>query len=92
YKLYQQIFSNSSHPHITPDLKSVHYLATYHQLVNSTRSGELVVGDKTPDIKELKSLVRESKILEECSLLQDLGIVIGTKNGGGEWQGKLPAN
>ena len=83
YKLYKQIFSNSSHPHITPDLKSVHYLATYHQLVNSTRSGELVVGDKTPDIKELKSLVRESKILEECSLLQDLGIVIGTKNGGG---------
>lgn len=75
YKSYRQIFTGSSHYHIRPDLTSVHYLATYHSLVNAACSSELVVADKTPTLKELEAVIRQSKILDDCALLQDLGIV-----------------
>jgi hypothetical protein len=75
YKLYTQLFSDSPHNHLMPDLSSVQYLATYHSLVNDAYSGDLVVGQETPDIKELEAWMRESKILQECQLLGDLGIV-----------------
>ncbi|MBW4494107.1 MAG: ATP-binding protein [Oscillatoria princeps RMCB-10] len=75
YKLYTQVFSDSPHNHLMPDLSSVQYLATYHSLVNDAYSGDLVVGQETPDIKELEAWMRESKILLECQLLGDLGIV-----------------
>jgi hypothetical protein len=78
YKLYSQIFSDSPHNHLMPDLNSVHYLATYHTLVNDARSGELVVGDRTPDRKDLERLIRESQILENCDLLQELGVFAAT--------------
>ena len=75
YKRYKQIFTGSPHRHIRPNLTSVQYLATYHSLVNAACSKELVVGDKTPNLKELEALIRQSKILHDCPLLQDLGIV-----------------
>lgn len=75
FKRYQQIFTGSPHCHIKPNLTSVHYLATYHRLVNAACSKELIVGDKTPNLKELEALIRQSKILHDCPLLQDLGIV-----------------
>ena len=75
YKCYAQTFTGSPHRHITPSLTSVHYLATYHSLVNAACSRELVIGDKTPSLKELQSLIRQSKILDDCPLLQDLGVV-----------------
>lgn len=75
YKLYTQLFSDSPHNHLMPDLSSVQYLATYHSLVNDAYSGDLVVGQETPDIKELEAWMRESKILQNCQLLGDLGIV-----------------
>lgn len=74
YKLYQEIFTGMPHVHVVPSLESVHYLATYHSLVNAAAAGELVVGDRTPDISELQSLMRETKIFHDCTLLQDLGI------------------
>lgn len=74
YTLYKQIFTGMPHVHIIPSLESVHYLATYHSLVNAAAAGELVVGDRTPNIPELQSIVREAKILHDCQLLQDLGI------------------
>lgn len=74
YTLYKQIFTGMPHVHIIPSLESVHYLATYHSLVNAAAAGELVVGDRTPNISELQSIVREAKILPDCQLLQDLGI------------------
>ncbi len=74
YTLYKQIFTEMPHVHIIPSLESVHYLATYHSLVNAAAAGELVVGDRTPNISELQSIVREAKILPDCQLLQDLGI------------------
>ncbi|MBC6453976.1 MAG: ATP-binding protein [Hormoscilla sp. SP5CHS1] len=79
-KMYQQIFAGSAHSHIKPDLESLHYLATYHNLVNAACSGELVVANKTPTLQELEVLLRDSQIMSYCPLLQDLGIV--TSDGG----------
>ncbi|MFN6468999.1 MAG: ATP-binding protein [Nostoc sp. SerVER01] len=79
YKIYSQIFTGSKHIHIKPNLTSVHYLATYHSLVNSALAQELVVAGKVITLPALQSLIRESKILEQCTLLQDLGIVTKQK-------------
>ena len=76
-QIYQQIFKGSQKQniHLKPHLSSVHQLATYYSLVNSAHAQELVVGGKTIHLKELQSLIRESKILEKCTLLQDLKVV-----------------
>ena len=55
------------------DLTSVQYLATHHALVNDALSGELVVGEETPDGSRLQSLVRQTGVLRDCPLLQQLG-------------------
>lgn len=75
YQIHQKIFSQPQHIHIIPDLNSVHYLVTYHGLVNDAIAGELVVGDTTPNLVGLAKLVREANILSDCQLLQDLGII-----------------
>jgi hypothetical protein len=74
YQLYTKVFENSSHQHINPDIASLHYLVTYTKLLNSVNSGELVIAGKTPSIKEFQTLARQEKVLENCSLLQELGI------------------
>jgi len=74
-KIYQQIFTGSPHRHIEPDLESLYYLATYHNLVNAACSGELVVANKTPTLQELEVLLRDSQLMSYCRLLQELGIV-----------------
>ncbi|MDB9475320.1 ATP-binding protein [Dolichospermum circinale] len=74
-KLYRQIFTDTNHVHIKPSLQSIHYLATYQSLVNSAKSQELVIGGKTINLQELETLINESEILNQCTLLQDLGIV-----------------
>jgi len=81
YQIYQQLFNGSASPnrrHCQPDLLSVQYLETYHQLASAARGGELVIGDQTPHLKDLQSMVRKSKVLEQCPLFQDLQIVAGT--------------
>jgi hypothetical protein len=74
-QLYRQIFTNTNHVHIKPSLSSIHYLATYQSLVNSAKSQELVIGGKTINLQRLETFIRESEILHQCTLLQDLGIV-----------------
>lgn len=74
-QIYRQIFTGSQNCHIKPTLSSIHYLAAYHNLVNSARAKELVVDGEILSLKELEELTRETKILQECRLLQDLGIV-----------------
>ena len=78
YKLYNQIFTGYRNRHIIPDMTSVHYLATYHSLVNAACAGELVVGDHTPSLSDLEALIRKSKILRDCPLLHSLGVFSGT--------------
>jgi hypothetical protein len=75
YQLYQQIFTGSKNIHIKPNLASVHLLATYHSLVNSALAHELVIAGNTIKLPQLQSLIRESQILDKCSILQELGIV-----------------
>ena len=74
-QLYRQIFTNTNHVHIKPSLQSIHYLATYQSLVNSAKSQELVIGGKTINLQRLETLINESEILNQCTLLQDLKIV-----------------
>lgn len=89
YRIYNDIFEDSPHNHFMPDVSSVQYLVTYHGLVNDAYSGDLVVGEATPDIKELEILVRESQVLRGCGLLQDLGVVpafVISEDNKDEWQ------
>lgn len=74
-QIYRQIFTDTHHRHIKPSLSSVHYLETYHSLVNSVEANELVLVGKTITLEELQALIRDSNILQDCLLLKDLGIV-----------------
>jgi GTPase SAR1 family protein len=87
-QIYKQIFTYTNHRHIKPNLTSVHYLGTYHSLVNSALAQELVIAGKTITLQQLQSLIRESKILEKCTLLQDLGIVSKQETDRDETNGK----
>lgn len=78
YKVYAKIFSGSNHRQIQPKIASIHVLATYYELVKDAREGDLIIGNETINLKKLKEIVRDSKILEECNLLkqlQDKGVV-----------------
>ncbi|MGB6301235.1 MAG: ATP-binding protein [Rivularia sp. (in: cyanobacteria)] len=75
YQLYRQIFTGNKNIHIKPNLTSVHLLATYHSLVNSALAAELVIAGNTIKLPQLQSLIRESQLLDKCSILQELGIV-----------------
>lgn len=77
YKRYVKIFTGSPHSRITPNALSVQYLVTYYDLVKDAREGDLVVRDKPIGLKDLKALICQSKVLHDCPLLQDLGIVRG---------------
>lgn len=76
YKLYRQLFNGLSYCHITPDLESVHYLKTYQKLANDAVSGDLVVNFESLSLDRLKELVRETQVLHQCRLLQNLGIIL----------------
>lgn len=77
YKIYAQIFQDNHHRHLITDLNSLHYLATYHSLVNAACAGELIIGDRTPELKDLQAIIRKSKMLHNCILLQNLGVFTG---------------
>jgi hypothetical protein len=77
YRIYRGIFSGNRHKHLIPDLVSLHYLATYHSLVNAACAGELVIGDLTPSLADLEGFVRKSKVFEGCLLLRALGVFDG---------------
>lgn len=80
YKRYTEIFTGFRHHRITTNLTSVHYLATYHSLVKDAREGDLVIGGKTIGFKNLQAIIRECKILNDCPLLQDFGLVEETND------------
>jgi hypothetical protein len=73
-KIYTNVFTNSKHHRIEPDLSSVHYLETYQSLARAAGAGDLVVGNKIISLPELEDLICKSEILRECTLLQKLGI------------------
>lgn len=75
HQIYKQIFKGTQHHHIKPILSSVHYLATYHSLVNSAQENELVVAGETINLKELETLAYECEVFNNCTLLHELGIL-----------------
>lgn len=77
YKIYRGVFAGTRHKHLIPDLGSLHYLATYHSLVNAACAGELVIGDLTPSLADLEGFVRKSRVFQGCLLLQALGLFEG---------------
>jgi hypothetical protein len=82
YRRYTEIFTGSRHHRITPNLTSVHYLATYHSLVKDAREGDLVIGGKIIGFKNLQAIIRECQILNDCPLLQDFDVVEETNDTG----------
>ena len=78
HKLFTQIFTGVPHRHITPDMTSVHYLVTYNSLAKDAREGDMVLAGKTLGLRALQSLVRDSKVLDDCSLLNYSGIIKNT--------------
>jgi hypothetical protein len=79
HEFYGRIFTDTPHHHIQPSLNSVQHLATYHRLVNAAASGELVVAGTTPTVSGLEALMRDAKLLQECELLWDLGLLNGRR-------------
>ena len=77
YIMHQQIFNKHPHCRIRPDLASVHGLATYHSLVNAAYAGELVIAGRVASIHDLEQLVARSKVLHQCRILQEFGVVSG---------------
>ena len=78
-KIYRKIFQGrSKNIHIKPNLESVHFLATYHSLVNAVLDNELVIEGNIIDMKEFEKMIFDSQILNHCSLLQDLSVVVST--------------
>ncbi|MDE5118122.1 MAG: ATP-binding protein, partial [Trichodesmium sp. St2_bin2_1] len=69
----------SKNIHIKPNLKSVHFLATYHSLVNAALANELVIEGRIINLKEFEEIIFDSQILNNCSLLQDLSVVVPTE-------------
>jgi hypothetical protein len=90
YQIFQQLFTGSPHRYVRPDLTSVHYLATYYNMMSAATSRELVIGDRTPSVGDLQLLIRQSEVLNNCRLLRDLGIVTGNGNPNGDGNGITP--
>ena len=81
HKIYRKIFKGKSNNyHIKSNLESINYLATYHSLVNAARANELVIDGETISLEELEQIVYELRILDKCSLLQDLSVVTPADN------------
>ncbi|MGK7921473.1 MAG: P-loop NTPase fold protein [Trichodesmium sp.] len=77
HRIYRKIFKGKSkNRHIQPDLESVYFLATYHSLVNSALANELVINGISLSLQELEEMICVSEVLNNCSLLQDLSVVI----------------
>jgi hypothetical protein len=76
YQIYSKIFrqGNNSCYHLQLSLSSIHYLFTYYELVKLVKSQELFINDVAINLEQLKSLAYESKILNQCPLIEKLGM------------------
>ncbi|KJH71667.1 ATP-binding protein [Aliterella atlantica] len=72
YKIYTQIFNSDNCRQIQPDINSIHILTTYYELVKDAREGDLIIGSEVVNLKKLKEVTREAKVLDKCTLLEQL--------------------
>jgi hypothetical protein len=75
HQLCKQIFYHSPNCHLKPDLNSLCYLVTYDRLARSAKTEDLLLMDQVISVEQLRSMVRETGVLNECRLLQELGVV-----------------
>ncbi|MBP0004016.1 MAG: ATP-binding protein [Cyanobacteria bacterium SBC] len=74
YRRYKQLFVDSIHRHIIPDIESIQTLAAYHHFVNTAKSGDFVLCDRVLSFEELQKLVLQLEVFQECRLLQNLDV------------------
>lgn len=72
YKLYAQIFNSPQRRQIQPDINSIQVLNTYYELVKDAREGDLIIGSEVVNLRKLKEVTRESKVLAECNVLKQM--------------------
>ncbi|ACK73491.1 conserved hypothetical protein [Gloeothece citriformis PCC 7424] len=73
YQLYEQIFKeHDQNIHFIPNLEDLIYLRTYQRLANDAVAVGIVVAFQVIDLPTLQKFVRETKILEDCQLLNQL--------------------
>jgi hypothetical protein len=75
YRLYRKLFNAAPNRHLIPNIDSLCYLVTYDRLARSAKTKDLLLLDKEIDLNQLESFVRDTEILEDCVLLQELGIL-----------------
>jgi hypothetical protein len=75
HQLCKQIFYTALNRHIKPDLNSLCHLVTYDRLARSAKTEDLLLLDQVVAIEQLRSMVRETEVLNACRLLQELGVV-----------------
>jgi hypothetical protein len=73
YRRYRELFVDSVHRHIVPDLNSMHILASYHDLLTAALGGDLILDDRPISPAQLQQLTRNTGVLQESCLLQELG-------------------
>jgi hypothetical protein len=73
YRRYRELFVDSVHRHIVPDLNSMHILASYHDLLTAALGGDLILDDRPISPAQLQQLTRDTGVLQESCLLQELG-------------------
>jgi hypothetical protein len=73
YRRYRELFVDSVHRHIVPDLDSMHVLVGYHELLTAALGGDLILDDRPVRQTELQQLARDTGVFQESCLLQELG-------------------
>ncbi|TAF55602.1 MAG: ATP-binding protein [Oscillatoriales cyanobacterium] len=73
YRRYRELFVDSVHRHIVPDLDSMQILVSYHELLTAALGGDLILDDRPVHPSELQQLTRDTGVLQESCLLQELG-------------------
>ena len=73
YRRYRELFVDSVHRHIVPDLPSMHMLVGYHELLTAALGGDLILDDRPVTSEELQQLARDTGVFQESCLLQELG-------------------
>ncbi|WP_416666299.1 ATP-binding protein [Egbenema bharatensis] len=74
HQLCKQIFYRAPNRHLKPDIISLCYLVTYDRLARSAKTSDLLLLDQEIKLDQLRSMVRETGVLRDCALLQELGI------------------
>ncbi len=79
FDIYSDIFKPNSqeYTHYRPTIEDLQYLETYYKLAKEALSGDLVIKFEPITLKQLKQLVCQYQVLNNCSILQKVKVVNG---------------